>query len=129
MKKIQITGKTSFDIINGMAGGALIAAGSTSAIGYMERGPSSVLLFVVIGIMGCIAAEYFLRPRGVMFALSAGIFLAGMLLNIESIRYVASGFVIYAGCALALPERDIFTDAVTAASAAVGFMFVLAAML
>lgn len=118
-----------YDIINGIAGGAFIAVGSVSAIDYMERGPSSVLLFVVIGIMGCIAAEYFLRSRGAVCALSAGMFLVGMLLGIPLIRYLASGFVIYTGCALSLPEKDIFTDAVTAASAAVGFMMALTAIL
>lgn len=117
-----------YDIINGGAGGAFIAAGCVSAIDYMERGPSFVILFAVMGIIGCIIIEHAVSSRAAVLA-AMGAFLCGMLLKSDVIKYVASGFIIYAGCALALPEKDVFTDAATAAAAAGGFMIVLAAML
>ncbi len=126
MKKIK---SILYDIINGVLGGAFIAAGSVSAIEYMERGPSTVILFAVIGIIGCIAIEHAVSSRIAVCAVSAGLFLVGAFLNIDIIKYMASGFVIYAGCAMSLPEKGVFSDAVTAASASVGFMTVLAVIL
>lgn len=117
------------DILNGAAGGAFIAAGSMAAIDYMERGPSKALLLAVLGIVLSIVFEYALKSRAAVCAVSLGLFLLGFFSNSEIIKCLASGFVIYAGCALALPEKNVFTDAVTAASASVGFMAVLIAML
>ena len=117
------------DMVRGACGGALISAGAFFAIEYMENGVFPAILFVAFGVAVCIAAEYVLTGTSALCVIAAVMTACGALTDIRLMKYAAMGAVIYCGCALALPERNAADDALTALSAAAGFLAASALML
>ncbi len=127
MERKNITAK----IVSGAAGGAFIAAGSLSAIGFTGSGAvyGVVIAFVIIGALLGIILDTCGHGVYALFLLSGAMAAAGRFLNLVFLEYMASGAVMYMGCVLALPESDIFTNAVTGAAAAAGFLTAVTIML
>lgn len=118
-------------IVNGTAGGAFIAAGSLSAIGFTEGDVlyAVVILLVTAGALLGIILDACGHGGYALFLLCGALIAAGKVLDIGFAEYMASGAVMYTGCVLALPEADTFTNAVTGAAAAAGFLTAVTIML
>ena len=116
--------KISADVLKGIMGGILIAAGSLSAIGFTENAVSCILVvaLVIAGAFVGIVLDTIGANSYVVCMLSVILFAAARYFNIGFIEYMASGAVMYMGCVFALPEADVFTNAVTGAAAAAGFL-------
>ena len=119
------------DVIKGIVGGALIASGSLSAIGFTGLAASYILVvsLVASGAFAAIVMDSLGVNSIAACAASVIMFLIGRYFDIKFIEYMASGAVMYLGCVLSMPESDVFTNAVTGGSAAFGFLTAVAVML
>ena len=108
----------------GLIGGVFIAVGAFSAIGFTENPDKSfaAVAFLIVGAFIGILIDILRINRYIVSILSAVLLAAAYFSKIELLGYIVSGTVLYAGCLLALPEKDMSENALTGAAAAVGFI-------
>ncbi len=119
------------DVVRGGAGGAFIAIGALSAIEFTAEGEgyAIVIAFVIAGALIGIVLDAVKSGGIAPLVVSAVLFAIGRAFGVEFAEYMASGAVMYMGYVLALPEEDIFTNAVTGAAAAAGFLAAVVVLL
>lgn len=121
---MKINKKTAADLFMGLVGGIYIAVGSLSAIGFTEDAVNCVpaIVLLIIGAFVGIVLDAIKINKLLVYVVSIIAFVSVFFARLEYAQYVSAGVVMYVGCALALPEKDVLTNAVTGASAAVGFI-------
>lgn len=121
---MKINKKTASDLFKGLIGGVFIAVGSLSAIGFTEDAVNCVpaIVLLIIGAFVGIVLDMLKVNKLMVCIVSAAAFASVFFARLEYAQYASAGIVMYIGCALALPEKDVLTNAVTGASAAVGFI-------
>ncbi len=121
---MKIDKKTAADLFKGAIGGVFIAVGALSAIGFTENAVNCVpaIVLLIIGAFIGIILDMLKVNKFILCIISAIAFASVFYAGLEYAQYAAAGVVMYIGCALALPEKDVFTNAVTGASAAIGFI-------
>jgi len=121
---MEFNRKTAADLFKGLVGGVFIAVGALSAIGFTENAGNciSAIIFLIIGALIGIVLDMLKISKFILSSISVIAFATVFFAGLEYAQYAAAGVVMYIGCALALPEKDIITNAVTGASAAVGFI-------
>ncbi|GFI61636.1 hypothetical protein IMSAG049_00797 [Clostridiales bacterium] len=124
-------GKIYRDITKGTAGGVLIAIGALSAIGCTEGTNSWALgsIFIALGAFIGILLDLWGINCYKAVALYVLVFCFGKYMAAWPAQCFSSGALMYLGCVFALPELDCFTNALTGASAAAGFIAALLVLL
>lgn len=112
------------DIIKGAVGGVFIAYGSLMAIRYADSSAAYavVIAFVIAGVISGIVSDFMGINYMAVIALSVVLIVLGKICAICHMEYMALGLIMYMGCTLALPDKDVYTDAVTGAAASAGFL-------
>lgn len=110
--------------VEGLIGGVFIAVGAFSAIGFTENPDKSfaAVAFLIVGAFIGILIDILKINRYIVSMLSVVILAAAYFSKIELLEYIVSGTVLYAGCLLALPEKEMSENTLTGAAAAVGFI-------
>lgn len=121
---MEIDKRTAVDLFKGVIGGVFIAVGALSAIGFTENAVNCVpaIILLIIGAFVGIVLDMLKVNKIILSIISVVAFVVVFYIGLEYAQYAAAGVIMYMGCALALPEKDVFTNAVTGASAAVGFI-------
>ena len=111
-------------IIKGLLGGAFIAAGSFWAVDTADNnaGYAFAAAFIIAGAFMGIIVDMLNIKTVILIPILVMLFVFGKSYDIGSAVYVSLGALMYAGCVLALPEADVYVNAVTGASAAAGFL-------
>lgn len=116
--------KTLTDIIKGVVGGTFIAYGSLMAINYADNSTAYavVIAFVVCGVILGILSDLIGINFLAVLALAVILIVIGKIFRLCYMEYAVLGLIMYMGCTLALPDKDVYTDAVTGIAAIVGFL-------
>lgn len=128
---MKVSKKVVLDLFKGIIGGIFIAVGSLSAIGFTENAVNCVpaIVLLIIGAFAGILLDTLKVNKIIVCIISVSAFCLVFFPGLEYVKYASAGIVMYIGCALALPEKDILTNAVTGASAAAGFITAVLAIL